>query len=353
MAKSEHLDILQQGTAAWNAWRISQPEVVPDLSWADVRSLDLAGVNFARAHLRAATFPRGANLRNAILWKADLAEADLRGTVLREANLRKANLFDAKLDDADLRSANLTGALLVDTHLNHADLTGAFVYGCSVWDARLAGAIQRDLVLVDRHSRSGEWRPEELTESLFKVDGLEMAQLIYLLRADGKVRSVIETMNSKLVLILGRFTEERKAVLNAIRDRLHQLEFVPVLFDFERPSQRDFTETIKTLAGLSRFIIADITNPKSSPLELQATIPDYRIPFVPILDEKEEPFAMFQDLGQKYSEWVLDVLKYDSSEGLLKALDEAVVRPALEKADELLLKKATTLRARHVRDYIR
>jgi hypothetical protein len=32
---------------------------------------------------------------------------------------------------------------------------------------------------------------------------------------------------------------------------------------------------------LSRFIIADITNPRSSPLELQATMPDYMIPFVP------------------------------------------------------------------------
>ena len=183
------------------------------------------------------------------------------------------------------------------------------------------------------------------------VDNLEVAQFIYLLLNNEKIRDIIDTIGEKGVLILGRFTEERKAVLDAIRDRLRELGFVPMMFDFERPSQRDFTETIKTLAGMSRFIIADITNPKSSPLELQATMPDYMIPFVPIIQEDEEPFAMFRDLKQKYGEWVLDVLEYDSAAHLLQALEKAVVKPALEKADLLLLKKAEAIRKRHVKDY--
>jgi hypothetical protein len=124
-----------------------------------------------------------------------------------------------------------------------------------------------------------------------------------------------------------------------------------MMFDFERPTQRDFTETIKTLAGLSRFIIADITNPKASPLELQAIMPDYMIPFVPIIQEDEEPFAMFRDLKQKYGEWVLDALEYESVSNLLKVLDKAVIRPALEKADQLLLKKSEAIRKRHVKAY--
>jgi hypothetical protein len=353
MANPKHLAILQQGTEVWNTWRNEQPpDLVPDLSWADIPTRDLSRANFARAHLRKTTFARKAILRSAIFWKADLVEAELYEADLREANLRKAILFDAKLNGANLSGANLTGSLLVDTHLENADLTGTFVYGCSVWDAKLDGAIQRDLVIIDKHSSFNEWKPGELTDSLFKVDGIEMAQFIYLLRADGNIRSVIDTMTSKLVLILGRFTAERRAVLDAIRDRLRDLKFVPVIFDFERPTQRDFTETIKTLAGLSRFIIADITNPRSSPLELQALMPDYMIPFVPIIHEKEEPFAMFRDLDQKHGGWVLDLLKYDSTEDLLKVLDEAVVRPALEMADELTRKKAAVLRTRHVKDYM-
>ena len=51
---------------------------------------------------------------------------------------------------------------------------------------------------------------------------------------------------------------------------------------------------MQLLAGLSRFVIVDITNPRSAPLELQATVPEYMIPFVPIIQEGEEPFAMFR-----------------------------------------------------------
>jgi hypothetical protein len=184
------------------------------------------------------------------------------------------------------------------------------------------------------------------------VDNLEVAQFIYLLLNNEKIRDVINTIGEKGVLILGRFTEERKTVLDAIRDRLRELGFVPMMFDFERPTQQDFDETIRTLAGMSRFIIADITNPKSSPVELQATMPDYMIPFVPIIHEDEEPFAMYQGLQHKYGEWVLDVLQYDSAANLLGVLDEAVVRPALVKADQLMDKKTEVIRKRHVKDYL-
>jgi hypothetical protein len=153
------------------------------------------------------------------------------------------------------------------------------------------------------------------------------------------------------VLILGRFTNERKAVLDAIRIKLRELGFVPMMFDFEKPTQRDFTETVKTLAGMSRFIVADITNPKSSPLELQALMPDYMIPFAPIIHEGEEPFAMFRDLKQKYGGWVLDVLKYDSTDNLIEVFGEAIVAPALRISDALVLKKAEGIRERHVKDY--
>jgi hypothetical protein len=50
-------------------------------------------------------------------------------------------------------------------------------------------------------------------------------------------------------------------------------------------------------------------------------MPDYMIPFVPIIQEDEEPFAMFQNLKQKYGEWVLDVLEYDSADGLIEVLE--------------------------------
>jgi hypothetical protein len=162
---------------------------------------------------------------------------------------------------------------------------------------------------------------------------------------------VINVIGQKGVLILGRFSQERKPVLDALREKLRSLNFLPIVFDFERPTERDFTETIMTLAGLSCFIIADITNPKSSPLELQATVPNYMIPFVPIIQEGEQPFSMFQDLSGKF-DWVLDTLVYDTPSNLIKGLERAVVSPALEKRDELLAKKVEKLRTRHIGDYL-
>ena len=128
-------------------------------------------------------------------------------------------------------------------------------------------------------------------------------------------------------------------------------ERVILLFDFDRPTDKDFTETIKTLAGLCYFVIADITNPKSSPLELQATVPDYQIPFVPIIQEGEKPFAMMVDLQKKYN-WVLDTLSYNSIETLIKALKPAIIDPAIQKHNELRLIKARKPKIRSANDFI-
>jgi hypothetical protein len=57
---------------------------------------------------------------------------------------------------------------------------------------------------------------------------------------------------------------------------------VPIVFNFDKPETKGFTETVRLLAGLSHFVIADVTNPKSAQLELQATMPECMVPFQPI-----------------------------------------------------------------------
>jgi hypothetical protein len=74
------------------------------------------------------------------------------------------------------------------------------------------------------------------------------------------------------------------------------------------------------------------------------------IPFVPILQDGEEEFSMFSNLQAKY-DWVLDVLKYDSSDSLIDVLDDAVIDPALAKRHELELRKARNTPIRHASDY--
>ncbi|HCF84970.1 MAG TPA: hypothetical protein DEV72_07200 [Ktedonobacter sp.] len=83
----------------------------------------------------------------------------------------------------------------------------------------------------------------------------------------------------------------------------------------------------------------------------QATVPDYMVPFVPLIQKGEQPFAMFKDLKSRYN-WVLDPLAYETPSNLIKVLEIAVVKPALEKRAELLAKKVEQLRVRDIDEFI-
>jgi hypothetical protein len=205
----------------------------------------------------------------------------------------------------------------VSTDLTGADLTGCRIYGVSAWGLKLQGATQRDLVIT----RGDE---PEIT-----VDNIEVAQFIYLLHHNEKIRDVIDTVTSKAVLILGRFTDERKAVLDALREELRKRDYLPILFDFAVPSTRDITETVSLLARMARFIIADLTDPSSIPKELEAIVPGLAVPVQPLLEGSARPYAMFKDYW-KY-EWVLPVYRYEGLEPLLAALAAKVIAPAEAK----------------------
>ena len=86
----------------------------------------------------------------------------------------------------------------------------------------------------------------------------------------------------------------------------------------------------------------------SAPLELQATVPQCMVPFVPIIQQPQEPFSMFVDLQNKY-EWVLQpVVGYPSVDRLIEVLEDKLVRPAEAKFNELLARRTNQLRVETV-----
>jgi hypothetical protein len=340
LANPEHLAKLKEGVKRWNQWRKQNLEIWPDLSDADCRKANLSRADLSGSYLYAANLCkvnlheanlRGADLSVADLIKADLSEADLYRADLRATDLRSAKLTGTKLISADLSladfsgahlvGADLTEATLVNTNLDVADLTGCYVYGISAWNVRLKGAIQSNLVITPGH------------ESPIQVDNLEVAQFIYLLLNNEKIRDVIDTIGKKAVLILGRFTPERKVVLDAIREALRHRGYLPILFDFEKPSTRDTQETIATLAGMARFIIADITDPKSIPQELASIVPNLpSVPVQPVLQTGFEPWGMYDHIERYH--WVLPLVLYENQQALLTELEGNVIGPAEEKAKE-------------------
>jgi hypothetical protein len=267
----------------------------------------------------------------AYLTNADLGRANLRG-----ANLSHADLSQANLIGADLRQADLSTATLLQTNLENADLNGCRVRGISAWGLKVAGANQQNLVITD-------YDKSEIT-----VDTFEVAQFVYLLLHNPSIRGTIDIIGRKVVLLLGRFTEGRTETLERLRKELRSLGFVPFGFNFDKPETKDFTETIRLLAGLSRFVIVDISNPRSAPLELQATVPDNMVPFVPIMEKGQDPIAMFVDLQLKY-DWMLEpVIVYPSVDRLIEVLDDKVVRPAEAKFNKLLTRRTKQLRVKSI-----
>ena len=270
-------------------------------------------------------------LRETNLMGANLTEVDLRGAGLLSANLSAANLTRAKLVGADL-----TGVQLIEANLTQTNLSGCRIHGTSTWNAQVNETIQSGLIIT------------RYDEPDITVDYLEIAQFIYLLLSNEKIRDVIDTITSKVVLILGRFAPPRKVILDALRDELRKYNYTPVLFDFEKPASRDLTETVSTLAHLARFIIVDLTDPSSAPYEVATIIPQTVVPVQPLLlrellmvggeaVERRE-FAMFEDLRRRYS-WVLPTFRYQNVAELLVSLQEQIIAPAEQKARELIQPK--------------
>jgi uncharacterized protein YjbI with pentapeptide repeats len=61
MANEEHVARLKQGVATWNAWRKENPDIVPNLSEANLTGEDLSEANLRKANLigAGAAAPRG------------------------------------------------------------------------------------------------------------------------------------------------------------------------------------------------------------------------------------------------------------------------------------------------------
>ena len=360
MANRQQLSILKQGVPSWNEWRKKHPDVRPDLyeaalAGANLHAANLAGANLEGAELKAADLQQAsllgaalveANLQEATLRKADLGFADLTfahldNAVLAGARLWKADLTAARLSGADLANADLTMAmlretdfsganladatldyaLLQETNLRQANLSGCSVCGLSAWNIDLEGANQANLVIT---------LP---TEPTIMVDTLDVAQLLYLLLNNRQLHGVITGITSNMVLILGRFTPESKPVLEAIRDELRARNYTPLLFNFEKPLSRDFSQSLRTLARMARFIIADLSLHKSIAQALRAILPATQVPVQPLLNGSRRLFSMFPDFKQYPC--VLPGYRYGSLAELQATIEEKVIKPAEEKAREL------------------
>ena len=143
---------------------------------------------------------------------------------------------------------------------------------------------------------------------------------------------IMSELSRRRVLILGRFTGRRLEVLNGIKAHLekHSNHYIPELFTFRKPEERDLVEAIIGFAALSRFIIADLSEPKSVQSELGAIVPNFQsVPVVPVINRTGREYATFSSI-QRRENVVRPTVRYRDLTDLMKKLDEEVV-PLAEK----------------------
>lgn len=282
---------------------------------------NLQNANFFNTNLGGVHF-ENADLTNADLRKADLSRSNLRNACLVGADLSFSICNDTDFSNADLTNANLNMASFVGCRIDNALLTRCSVYGLSAWDVTGVPKDQSSLLITP---------PKQ---AAITVDDLQVAQFIYLLLNNQNIRKVIDTITSKAVLILGSFSDVRKNVLYNLQEELRNRNYLPILFDFTGPQNRDVTETVSTLAHLARFVIADLTDAKSVLQELSILVPGLpSLPVKPILLSTQKEPGMF-DFFHRYP-WVLDTYYYSDGNEVFASVDDKIIRPLEEKFFEM------------------
>lgn len=282
----------------------------------DFRNANLSKANLCGAKLHEADLS-GANLQGAFLSTANLCAARFSNANLARAKLVAADLYSADFSDANLHTADLSRANAVWTNFTRATLTGCRMYGISIWNTQLEGAIQNDLIIT----------PED--EPIIDRDDFEAAQFLYLLLSHHKHRHVFNAVIERGVLLLGHFGAGGLEILQTIAIQLREKKYLPIICDCDQSSDHNRGGTVKTLAGLSRFIIVDLGEP-SILQELSATVPHVKIPVVPILEAGRELPSRVTDLSE-YPWVVWPPVIFANIDELVRLVPSQIIAPAEEK----------------------
>src|SRR5574341_388768 len=152
MANPEHLEILRQGVKKWNRWRKENPEIVPDLTEA----------NLIKANLTEESVSDGTTETDDVICHYRMETCIPYN--LQFVDLSEADLTYANLSNAILKGANLSEAILRNTNFSHADLSEA-----DLWDAVVSGTIFVDVYLS---SVGGLWSVTHNGPSTIGIDTL-------------------------------------------------------------------------------------------------------------------------------------------------------------------------------------
>lgn len=291
-------------------------------SWS---SSEVLATRLARAGTRLAVF----NACNSGLWP--FVRPLMRAGIPAVVGVQGLISNIAALNFAEKFYQSLAVGLSLDEALTYARLylmqPGRSYYPCD-WGRFMAYMPADSAVLFPRPQLAGMRQQQNAVRAERKQVLDAMPAITRQMDGEGVSRMLSEVA-SRSVLILGRFTEGRKPVLDLIRRMLSTAphHYVPILFDFDRPKDRTMVESVLRFAAVSRFVIADLSDPKWVLAELQQVVPAFRsLPVVPIIEsaQKEaEVIAHFEGYASVHA-----VVRYRDQKHLRAILAAEILRPA-------------------------
>ena len=338
--------IILKGPGVWNAWkkekyrnisfakpswyecRDRQGRMVKGQNELDFSGIDLSGISIYHA------FAEGLNLKNGIFIGTHFEEGDFS-----RANFSGATFINTKFNKTILTDANFNGASFVNCNLNRVNLANAqfcvkeitetVVYGISAWDLHTCEGMKQSRLVIEK--------TYELYSDLIEkgripmtMDNIELAQFFYYLKDHKKMRDTINILNSNGVLLLGQFKEGGLERLYGLHEWLQENHYKPMIFDFGRPDNMDYTETIVTMAGLSKFVIADLSG-GSVPQEVYAIAKNFKKPMLAFSFGKA--YSMFKDIKRENPNVIS--FEIDAQEELIGKIKEHI--PQIEALNKKII----------------
>lgn len=287
----------------------------------DFSNLRLSGTSIIRA------FAEGLNIQNAVFENVYFDDGDFS-----RANFSHCVFINTKFNKTIFTGASFNEATFINCNLNRVNLSGAnfqvkeirdtVIYGISSWDLIVSEeSIQTNLVIEKTYDLYSEIISQGRIP--LTVDNIELAQFIYYLNDHKKMRDTINILNKRGVLLLGKFKDGGLDRLYKLKEWFIKQNYSPMIFDFDRPYSLDYTETIITLSGLSKIVVADLSG-ESVPQELHAILSNFSKPVIVYHDKA--PYSMLKDLKRKNR--YFHEIKFDGSEDNLFELLQVKIKDA-------------------------
>nr|WP_319375520.1 pentapeptide repeat-containing protein [uncultured Methanoregula sp.] len=261
---------------------------------ANLRNVNFNASNFNKANLKKAHL-RDANLNNSNISNADFTWTNLRSSKIQDAiiyntNMSRANMSWAELQGTKFNETDFTYSLFVESDINKTVFENCTIYGISAWDLKGSPKKISNLTITKPH------------EPKITIDSLEFAQFMYFLINNKDIHKILSGIKSKIVLIMGHYSNNNSDIIDVIFTQLKNFNKVPVLLDFDKPLKKEFFPTLRVLAQLSQFIIADISDVKGVGPALSMFLPQLSsVPIIIIKNKNTEKDSILEKVFDSYS----------------------------------------------------